>query len=173
MRLWVEPWVGKCRKSRSFFFFKDGPQLPARKASSVSSLSRKRTVNKLRFIRPTLHPIGNISPQFLSQTKETTTRQTIPVLVTDEHRNHSFSCHVRLTSCFFRYTEVVDQEFRAVGPAEMVEALQVGLPIADVLIVKTVDDVFAQDKASSMIAMCAAGPPKAVVPSRRKNKASS
>src|ERR1700730_16238582 len=36
---------------------------------------------------------------------------------------------------FFRQTEVVNQEFCAVGPAEMVEALQVRLPIANVLVV--------------------------------------
>src|SRR2546427_3670740 len=34
---------------------------------------------------------------------------------------------------FFRQTEIVNEEFCAVGPAEMVEALQVRLPIADVL----------------------------------------
>jgi hypothetical protein len=33
-----------------------------------------------------------------------------------------------------------------VCPGEMFEALQVRLPIADVLIVKTVDDVFAQNE---------------------------
>src|SRR6266446_1012143 len=47
---------------------------------------------------------------------------------------------------FFRQAEVVNQEFCAVGPAEMVEALQVRLPIADVLVVWAVNDVFAQDK---------------------------
>jgi hypothetical protein len=40
-----------------------------------------------------------------------------------------------LNELLFRYTEEVDQEFRAVSPAEMVEALQVRLPIADVLVV--------------------------------------
>ena len=36
---------------------------------------------------------------------------------------------------FFRQTEVVNEEFCAVGPAEMFEAFEVRLPIADVLLV--------------------------------------
>lgn len=46
----------------------------------------------------------------------------------------------------FRHAEVVDQEFCVVCTREMFEALQVRLPIADVLIIKTIDHVFAQDK---------------------------
>src|SRR5260370_972642 len=52
----------------------------------------------------------------------------------------------RLDQLSFRHAEVVDQEVCVVCPGEMVEALQVRLPIADVLIIKTVDHVFAQDK---------------------------
>src|SRR6267143_5659087 len=58
-------------------------------------------------------------------------------------RGQAFHCLDQLS---FRHAEVVDQEFRVVCPGEMFEALQVRLPIADVLIIKTVDDVFAQDK---------------------------
>jgi hypothetical protein len=46
----------------------------------------------------------------------------------------------------FRQTEVVNQEFCMIGPAEVVEALQVWLPIPDVLVVKPVNDVFAQNQ---------------------------
>src|SRR3989442_12611727 len=52
----------------------------------------------------------------------------------------------RLDQLSFRHAEVVDQEFCVVCTGQMFEAFQVRLPIADVLIIKTVDDVFAQDK---------------------------
>ena len=45
-----------------------------------------------------------------------------------------------------RHTEIVDQKFCAVGDGEMIESLQVRLPIADVLVVNPVNDVLAQDK---------------------------
>src|SRR5712692_212424 len=58
-------------------------------------------------------------------------------------RGQTFHCLDQLS---FRHAEVVDQEFCVVCAGEMFEPLQVRLPIADVLIIKTVDDVFAQDK---------------------------
>lgn len=58
-------------------------------------------------------------------------------------RGQAFHCLDQLS---FRHAEVVDQEFCVVGTGEMFHALQVRLPIADVLIIKAVNDVFAQDK---------------------------
>src|SRR5256884_4305723 len=46
----------------------------------------------------------------------------------------------------FRDAEIVNQKLGGVGASEMVEALEVWLPIADVLIVKAVDDVFTQNQ---------------------------
>src|SRR5256884_468392 len=44
----------------------------------------------------------------------------------------------------FRDAEIVNQKLGGVGASEMVEALEVWLPIADVLIVKAVCDVYTQ-----------------------------
>ena len=47
------------------------------------------------------------------------------------------------------HAEIIDQKLCVVGASKMLESLEVCLPIADVLIVKSVDDVFAQDQITS------------------------
>jgi hypothetical protein len=52
----------------------------------------------------------------------------------------------RLDQLSLGHTEVVGQKFRVLCAGEMFEALEIGLPIAGVLVVKAVNDVFAQDQ---------------------------
>src|SRR6516165_1840832 len=51
----------------------------------------------------------------------------------------------RLHQLTFGDAEIVDQESCTVGAGEMLESLQVGLPIPYILVVKAVDDVFAHN----------------------------
>src|SRR5262249_29902485 len=52
----------------------------------------------------------------------------------------------RLHELTFGDAQIVDQKSRPVGAGQMLESLQVGLPIPYILVVKAIDNVFAQDE---------------------------